>query len=342
MIDHVHITIKAGDGGDGRVSFLRLKFVPKGGPDGGDGGKGGSVFFVGNKDMNTLRSFRGTRKYAATPGEPGGKNNKHGKDGEDIFVKVPLGTVVMHNGSVLTEILHDEEKILISKGGQGGRGNAFFKSSTNTTPKEAEPGEKIPALELELELKVLANVGFVGFPNAGKSTLLSVLTNARPQIADYPFTTLTPNLGVMIEQDATQTRSLVLADIPGLIEGASQGKGLGLDFLRHIERCEVLLYVLSLEETIMSDDELEVKKKAASLFTQYAALKKELEEFDLGLNSKKVLIGVNKVDLYAPELIEEIEKMWQKRGFGVVMFSAATIVGVARLRQRLFELVQGK
>ena len=342
MIDHVEIIVKAGDGGDGRMSFLRLKFIPKGGPDGGDGGAGGSVFFVGDKNLNTLRSFRGTRRYEATPGAVGGKNNRHGKDGEDLFVKVPLGTVVAHEGNVIAEILHDAQEVRISKGGKGGKGNAFFKGSTNTTPTYAEPGQKIEALELELELKVLANVGFVGFPNAGKSTLLSVLTNAKPQIADYPFTTLTPNLGVMIDGTGSETRSLVLADIPGLIEGASQGKGLGLDFLRHVERCEVLLYVLSLEEIVLGDEELSAEKKAISLFSQYKALKKELEEFDLGMNLKKVLIGVNKIDLYRAEVIEAIEKLWKKKGFEVVLFSAATTKGIEKLRQRLFELVQGK
>ena len=251
MIDYAKIYIKAGDGGDGKVGFRREKYISKGGPDGGDGGDGGSVYLVVNKDLNTLTPFQFKKKFEAERGQAGGKAKKHGKDGVDLIIEVAPGTSVKI-GSREFDMIRVEDKVCVAHGGKGGLGNWQFRSSTNTTPMVAEKGTLGEEREVTLELKLLADVGLIGLPNAGKSTLLSVLTKARPKIANYPFTTLEPNLGVVIigkgseleHRKVPNLKALVLADIPGLIEGASRGKGLGHTFLRHVERCGLLVHVL--------------------------------------------------------------------------------------------------
>ncbi len=336
MLDTAEIFVQAGKGGDGKVSFLRLKFMPKGGPDGGDGGEGGSVYLVGDKDINTLRMFASKQKFLADPGGDGGKRDMHGKNAEHLYIKVPVGTVISAiaqdgNKYQLGEIVSHEQKLLIARGGHGGRGNAQFKSSIQTTPMFAEPGTKGDDKNLFLELKLLADVGFVGLPNGGKSTLLSVLTKATPEIGNYPFTTLFPNLGVMEKEGKT----MVLADIPGLIEGASEGKGLGQDFLRHIDRCKVLVFVLFIDETTLFSD-LSLDEKANSLKDQYDMLKKELESHRTGLEKKPSLIVVNKIDIYPKELIEKIEKVFDGAS---VQISAAAHIGLENLKDKIFDII---
>lgn len=336
MVDVVNMTVQAGNGGDGRVSFRRLKFQPNGGPDGGDGGRGGSVYLLGDKDMNTLRKFSGSKLYAAEPGGQGGKNNMHGGNGEDLVIPVPVGTVVT-GGEKPLEILEDDERVRIARGGNGGKGNDAFKNSVNQAPMKAQPGQPGERFELKLEMKLLANLGLVGFPNAGKSTLLSVLTNAHPEIANYPFTTLEPNLGVL--SDPITKKSMVIADVPGLIEGASEGKGLGHQFLRHVERCTILLFVLALDEAVIYQNDLSVSKKAAQISQQFAILMNELKVFSPELAKKRIIVGVNKVDLYSPELIKAIEAEVKKLSDETAMFSAATQKGIPELKKRLLELV---
>ncbi len=244
FVDKVIVKVKAGRGGDGHVSFRQEKFIDKGGPDGGDGGRGGSVIFMVDPNQNTLSQFRYKQELAAQPGTPGSQRKRHGKSGDDLTVKVPAGTQVYDTDELIADLTTPGQTAIIARGGDGGFGNAHFKSSTRQAPRVAEVGEEGESKELILELKLLADVGLVGFPNAGKSTLLSVVTNARPEIGDYPFTTLTPNLGVADIDES----SLLLADIPGLIEGASEGKGLGDAFLRHIERTSVLIHLIDVYE----------------------------------------------------------------------------------------------
>lgn len=244
FVDKVQVTVKAGDGGDGSVSFRTEKFIDKGGPDGGDGGRGGHVILLASENVNTLVAFRYKPELKAQSGQAGSKRRRHGKNGENLIVKVPIGTVATHEGNIVADMVTEGQQTVIAKGGDGGFGNAHFKSSTRQAPRVAELGEKGDEFELTLELKLLADVGLVGYPNAGKSTFLSVVSNAKPEIADYPFTTLTPNLGVADIDDT----SLLIADIPGLIEGASEGKGLGDEFLRHIERTAVLMHLIDVYE----------------------------------------------------------------------------------------------
>lgn len=240
FVDVAKVKVKAGKGGDGAVSFRREIYVEKGGPDGGDGGRGGDLIFKASKDLNTLLKFRYKPELVAKDGQPGSKRNKRGRSGEDLIVEVPMGTIVRQDGEVIADLTLDQQEVVVAKGGSGGFGNAHFKSSTRQAPRIAELGEQGDEFEAELELKLLADVGLVGFPNAGKSTFLSVVSNAKPEIANYEFTTLTPNLGVADIDDG----SILIADIPGLIEGASDGKGLGDQFLRHVERTAVLLHMI--------------------------------------------------------------------------------------------------
>ncbi|HKY74106.1 MAG TPA: GTPase ObgE [Patescibacteria group bacterium] len=335
MIDVAAIHVKAGDGGNGLVSFHRAKYLPKGGQDGGDGGHGGSVYLVGDKDMNTLQSFMGKRKYHAEDGGHGGSERMHGANGDDIEIKIPVGTVVstVHDdGTVtqVTDIIKHGEKFKIAKGGKGGLGNDHFKSATNQTPMYAEFGTRVQGYDLRLELKLLANVGLVGFPNAGKSSLLAALTKARPEIANYPFTTTSPNLGVVIADDGVRT--LVVADIPGLIEGAGTGKGLGHEFLRHIERCGVLLFVLCIDDAVLFDNDRTDAEKAKSLGDGFEVLKKELESYHPDLLKKPLLVGINKTDLYSDDLKKEIKK----RFTDALFFSAITRDGLDVLKKKLF------
>ena len=287
FVDTAKVTVTAGKGGDGAVSFRREIYVDKGGPDGGDGGKGGDVIFVATNGENTLLDFRYQPNLKAQDGGAGAKRDRHGKNGDNLYVKVPVGTVVKRDGKVLVDLTKDGEEAVVAMGGDGGFGNAHFKSSVRQTPKMAELGEPGDAFEAELELKLLADVGLVGFPNAGKSTFLSVVSNARPEIADYAFTTLTPNLGVAKVDDGT----LLIADIPGLIEGASEGKGLGDDFLRHVERTAVLLHLID----VYSDDVAE----------SYQTIRGELKKYNPELADRPEVIALTKIE----GLDEDIVKM---------------------------------
>ncbi|MFC1627266.1 GTPase ObgE [Patescibacteria group bacterium] len=302
MIDYAKIQVKAGDGGNGRVSFRREKFIPKGGPDGGDGGDGGSVFFEVDKDLNTLKPFQYQKKFEAERGQNGGKYKKHGKDGQDLVLMVPDGTVI-DTGMNKIDLTKEGQRACVARRGKGGRGNWQFRSSTNTTPMEAEMGEKGEVVELELELKLLADVGLIGLPNAGKSTLLSVLTRARPKIADYPFTTLSPNLGVM---EYEKGKGLVIADIPGLIEGASEGKGLGVKFLRHVERCQVLVHVINGAKII------EEEASGEDLLKDYRAIRKELKQHSEKLIDKDEIVVLNKIDVLKKTQVSDVLRSLKK------------------------------
>jgi GTP-binding protein len=289
FIDHVTVSVQAGDGGNGRTSFRHEKYVDKGGPDGGDGGNGGDIVFVASRNQNTLVSFRYHRELAAEPGGAGDKVRKHGKNGKDLLVNVPVGTIVTNaEGQTLVDLTQDGQRAIVAAGGRGGFGNAHFLSSVRQAPKFAEKGEAGELKELTLELKLIADVGLVGLPNAGKSTLLSVVSNARPEIADYPFTTLTPNLGVV---DIDRESSMLFADIPGLIEGAAEGKGLGDEFLRHVERTAVLLHLID----VSSDD----------VVADYHTIQNELATYRSNLAEKPQIVVLSKIDLVLPEELAE-------------------------------------
>ncbi len=278
FVDTAKVSIQAGKGGDGAVSFRHEIYVDKGGPDGGDGGKGGDVIFRGTENLNTLIDFRFKPELKGKPGANGFKSHRTGKSGEDLIVDVPMGTLVKRNGEVIADITENGQEVVIAKGGDGGFGNAHFKSSVRQTPRMAEKGELGDTFEAELELKLLADVGLVGFPNAGKSTFLSVVSNARPEIADYAFTTLTPNLGVADIDD----RSLLIADIPGLIEGASEGKGLGHAFLRHVERTAVLLHLID----VYTDD----------IAGAYTTIRRELAQHSPELATRHEIVALTKCE----------------------------------------------
>jgi GTPase len=287
FVDTAKVIVSAGKGGDGAVSFRHEIYVDKGGPDGGDGGKGGDVIFVATNDLNTLIDFRYKPELKAKPGESGSKRNRHGANGESLRIKVPIGTIVRRDGEIVAEFLSADQEIVVAQGGGGGFGNAHFKSSVRQTPRIAEVGEPGQTFEADLELKLLADVGLIGFPNVGKSTFLSVVSNAKPEIADYAFTTLTPNLGVADIDDS----SLLIADIPGLIEGASEGKGLGVAFLRHVERTAVLLHMID----AYSDD----------VAKDYQTIRDELKKYSSELAKRPEVITITKTD----GLDEDIIKM---------------------------------
>lgn len=320
FIDYVKILCRSGKGGAGSRHFYRAKYVPKGGPDGGDGGRGGHIILRGNKNMWTLLPLKFRRHIFAGNGQSGTGGRSFGKDGDDVIVDVPCGTVVFdaETGEYLTEVKYDGEEVNLLRGGRGGLGNWHFKSATNRTPRYAQPGE--PAIEKSviLELKLLADVGLVGFPNAGKSTLLSAISAARPKIADYPFTTMEPQLGIVSYRD---NRSFVMADIPGIIEGASEGKGLGLRFLRHIERNAVLLFM--------------VPADADDITEQYNILCRELEQFNPQLADKPRLLAISKADMLDEELMQEIEKTLPS-GVRHVFISAVTGYGIPELKDMLW------
>ena len=286
FVDTAKVFVQAGRGGDGAVSFRHEIYVDMGGPDGGDGGKGGDIFFVADGGLNTLVDFRFKPEIKAQPGKAGAKRDRHGRSGEKMVVRVPVGTLVKRDGRVIADFLEDGQEILIARGGDGGFGNAHFKSSVRQTPRIAEKGEEGDTFEAELELKLLADVGLVGFPNAGKSTFLSVISNARPEIADYAFTTLTPNLGVADIDDS----SLLVADIPGLIEGASEGKGLGDAFLRHVERTAVLLHLID----AYTDD----------IAKAYLTIRNELASYNDVLVNRPEVIALTKIEGLDPEIIQ--------------------------------------
>lgn len=320
--DRAAIYVKSGKGGDGHVSFRREKYVPNGGPDGGDGGHGGDVIFVVDEGLNTLTDYRHIRKYQAQNGEDGGKKNCRGKDGEDIILKVPAGTVIKEaeSGKVITDMSGDNKRIVLLKGGKGGNGNQHYATSTMQAPKYAQPGQPAKELNLILELKVIADVGLVGFPNVGKSTFLARVTNARPKIANYHFTTLNPNLGVVDMEDGN---GFVIADIPGLIEGASEGIGLGHEFLRHIERTKVMIHMVDAAGS-------EGRDPIADIY----AIHKELEAYNPDIAAKPQVIAANKVDLiYEGEnkIIAKLKAEFEPKGITVYPISAVSGKGVREL-----------
>ena len=321
--DRAKIYIRSGKGGDGHVSFRREKYVPNGGPDGGDGGDGGSVIFEIDEELNTLTDFRHIRKYCAQDGEQGGKRNCRGKNGVDIIVKVPEGTVVreLESGKIIADMSGENRRQIILSGGKGGNGNQHYATSTMQAPKYAQPGQPSKELDLFLELKVIADVGLVGFPNVGKSTLLSRVTNARPKIANYHFTTLNPNLGVV---DLDDGKGFVIADIPGLIEGASEGVGLGYEFLRHIERTKVLIHLVDAAST-------EGRDPIADIY----AINKELEAYNADLAHRPQVIAANKIDaIYAgndEDPVAAIKEEFEPKGIRVFPVSAVSGQGLNEL-----------
>lgn len=324
FVDYIKVYAKSGKGGKGSTHLRREKFVAKGGPDGGDGGRGGHVILKGDKQLWTLYHLKFNQRFTAEHGGDGGRQQSTGHDGQDIIVPVPLGTVVydLESNEVIFEITQDGEERILLEGGKGGKGNSFFKTSTNQTPRFAQPG--MPSIEgdFRLELKILADVGLVGFPNAGKSTLLSVITKAKPKIADYPFTTLKPNLGIVPYREF---RSFVMADIPGIIEGASEGKGLGHYFLRHIERNSVLLFMIPV-------DSADIKK-------EYKILSNELKKYNPEMMDKARMLAITKIDMLDDELIKQLKKEVPK-GIEVVYISSVAQQGLEVLKDKLWDLLQ--
>lgn len=320
--DEVNIRLKAGNGGPGSVSFRREKYVAKGGPDGGDGGKGGDLYFEADRRYYNLSHFNPDRLYKAENGKQGSGQNKHGRDGEDLIIKVPPGTIVTDSetGEVIADLIDEETPIKVKVGGVGGMGNAFFKSSTQQTPRFAQPGVPCEEVSVNLNLKLIADLGLVGLPNAGKSTLLSVITNANPKIGDYPFTTLIPNLGVLEYKDGVVYK---IADIPGIIEGAHKGSGLGLSFLQHIERVKCIIYIVdSTTEDINYTLEL---------------LKGELRTYDESLVDRKTLIILSKIDLITPERIEEIKSEFKEE---IVPISSTEMENIDLLYSKIREMLE--
>jgi GTPase len=322
FVDYVKIFCRSGKGGPGSRHFRREKFIPKGGPDGGDGGRGGHIILKGNAQMWTLLHLRYTKHLHAGHGESGSKQRSTGASGEDVVIEVPIGTLAIHSetGDQMAEITEDGQEVVLISGGRGGLGNVHFKSSTNQAPRYAQPGEDSTEAWIIIELKLLADVGLVGFPNAGKSTLLSTISAAKPEIADYPFTTLTPNLGIVSYYDY---KSFVMADIPGIIEGASEGKGLGLRFLRHIERNSVLLFMIPAD----ADD----------IKGQYNILLNELTAFNPELLDKDRALAITKSDLLDEELKADIQG--QLPDLPHVFISSITGDGIKELKDMLWQLL---
>lgn len=321
FVDYVKIHCKSGNGGAGSHHLRAEKFVEKGGPDGGDGGRGGHVIAKGNAQLWTLLPLRYTRHIRAGHGEAGGKQTSTGANGEDAYIEVPLGTVIRDaaTNEIIGEITADGQEFIVMQGGRGGLGNAHFKSPTNQTPRYSQPGEPLEEGWRILELKLLADVGLVGFPNAGKSTLLSVVSAAKPEIANYPFTTLVPNLGIVSYYDH---KSFIMADIPGIIEGASEGKGLGIRFLRHIERNSTLLFLVPVD----ADD----------IMKEYTILLNELKQYNPELLDKNRLLAITKIDMLDDELIAEIDKLLPAN-IDRVFISSVTGKGISQLKDKLWE-----
>lgn len=326
FVDWAKVYVKAGDGGDGAVAFLREKYKPFGGPAGGDGGRGGDVLLVASSRKHTLYDFKYHRHFRAQRGENGKGKNKHGKDGEDLLIEVPLGTMVKdaNTGEVLCDLVKEGDVCLVARGGKGGRGNAHFATPTDQTPKYAEKGEKGEERWLLLELKLIADVGIVGLPNAGKSTLISKLTKARPKIADYPFTTLKPVLGVF---SYDEEKRMVLVDIPGLVEGASEGKGLGHEFLRHVERTRLLLHLIDISD-FRQVDPLEA----------FRVINLELKKHNPELVKKPQIVVGTKVDMLSDmEYTKRLEEAFRRMGYDFVAVSAITGYGMERLKKLLLK-----
>ena len=318
--DYTKIIIKSGDGGNGAATFRREKYVASGGPDGGDGGNGGNVYFQVDKDKNTLIDFRYNKKFKAKNGENGSGSHCNGKYGEDLYIKVPIGTVIKdaETGKVIADLSEPNQKELILKGGRGGRGNSHFATSTRQAPRFSEDGEKGEEKELILELKLLADVGLLGFPNVGKSTFLSIVTDAKPKIANYHFTTIEPNLGVVKTKDGN---GFVIADIPGIIEGASEGVGLGIQFLRHVERTRLLLHFLDVSG-----------QEGRNPVEDFYAINKELKKYSEKLSTRKQIIVANKIDVMQDDTrLKEVEKLAKKEKMEMFKISAVTKDGVEEL-----------
>lgn len=326
FIDYVKIYTRSGSGGAGSAHFRREKFVPKGGPDGGDGGRGGHIIIKGNKQLWTLLHLKYRKHVIAGNGANGAGNLRHGADGKDVILEVPLGTVARNSESnkILTEIIEDRQEAIITPGGKGGLGNDHFKSATNRSPRYAQPGEPSIEQSIVLELKVLADVGLVGFPNAGKSTLLSVMSAAKPKIGDYPFTTLVPNLGVIPYRDY---KSFIMADIPGIIEGAAEGKGLGIRFLRHIERNAVLLFMIPADTT--------------DICKEYIILLEELKKYNPELLDKSRLLAITKCDLLDEELMSEIKKELPD-DINSILISSIKQEGLSLLKDELWQILNSQ
>lgn len=320
FIDSVSISVQAGDGGNGKLSFRREKFISKGGPDGGDGGHGGNVVLVASRNQNTLAQFRFKKELIADPGQPGNTSNKHGRNGKNLEVAVPVGTVATDaSGNLVADLTYDGEQTVVAHGGRGGFGNAHFVSSRRQAPNFAEKGEPGDAFELHFELKMIADVGLVGLPNAGKSTLLSRISNARPEIADYPFTTLKPNLGMVpIDEETT----VLFADIPGLIEGAAEGKGLGHDFLKHVERTAVIVHLVD----AYNDD----------VAVAYKTIREELAAYKAKIDKRPEIIALTKIDGLDEEIIADLKAQLQKAAGKKATVLAISSMSGAGLRELLF------
>jgi len=332
FVDEAKIRVKAGDGGNGCVAFRREKFVPRGGPSGGDGGGGGDVIMESSERHNTLVHFRFNPEYKAERGRHGEGSNCTGREGETVVLKVPVGTIVYDELS--GELVHDftgpDEHVIIARGGRGGRGNARFATSTHQAPRECEQGFPGEERVLRLELKLLADVGLVGYPNAGKSTLISRISAARPKIADYPFTTLQPNLGVVVVGEPADEISFVVADIPGLIEGASEGAGLGTQFLRHIERTRLLVHLVDVSDASGRPDPV----------ADYEVITRELATFGAGLDSKPTVVVASKIDVANPEKLAKLKRYCKRKKLGLFPISAVTGEGVDALKQEMAKRVE--
>jgi len=327
FIDQATIYIKAGKGGNGVISFRREKFIPKGGPDGGNGGNGGSIIVRADAQLTTLMDFRYKRNYKAQDGEPGMGSNKTGKSADDVVIRVPTGTIIKDAGTeaILVDLVDDDQEFLAARAGKGGKGNAEFATSTKQAPRFATPGTPGEEKNIQLELKLLADVGLVGFPNAGKSTLIARISAAKPKIADYPFTTLIPNLGIV---RYGEYKSFVVADMPGLIEGAHEGKGLGIQFLRHIERTRVLVFLIE----CTGEDPKE----------QYTTLVHELKSFNEAMLKKPQIIALSKVDLADDKLQKQLKKISFKKNIPVIAMSAVTGDGIKELLDSIWKKLQTK
>ena len=327
--DYAKITIKSGNGGDGAVTFRREKYVAAGGPDGGDGGRGGSIYFRVDPNANTLIDFRYTKKFKAENGENGSGGHKYGKSGQDLYINVPIGTIIKdaETGKIVADLSHEGQEELVLKGGRGGKGNSHFATATRQVPRFAQAGEDGEEKEIILELKLLADVGLLGFPNVGKSTFLSIVTDAKPKIANYHFTTIEPNLGVVKTEHGD---SFVIADIPGIIEGASEGIGLGIQFLRHVERTRLLLHVIDVSG-------VEGRNPVQDFYT----INEELKNYSEKLSKRKQIIVANKIDIMQDETgYKELEALAKKEGLEIYKISGATGEGITKLLDRVVEVLK--
>jgi GTP-binding protein len=330
FIDEVKIVIKSGDGGNGCISFRREKHVPYGGPDGGDGGKGGDIYFVADTGLNTLMHFRGKKLHEASKGEKGHGSGSCGLAGDDLILRVPVGTIIrnLETNEILADLVEHDQKIMVLEGGRGGLGNLYFKTSTNQAPKKALPGEKGKELEVLLELKLLADIALIGMPNAGKSTLISVISAAKPKIADYPFTTLEPNLGVVSMGDEN---TFVVADIPGLIEDANEGKGLGIKFLKHIERTSAFVHLVDCSWCL----------EPYEAYETYIVIRGELEKYNAELLNKKEIICLTKIDAMTEEEISSFQSYFEEHlDKKVLPVSSVSGRNIERLKNLMFKTIE--